>query len=91
LLRRVVQLIAVCDGELKQSNHLRSIITAVTKGVVPAHWQVRAALLSSRDLTSAHVRRSTPSPIPSASVAGSAISCWCVRELCAQIMPCVVA
>ncbi|KAI9204677.1 dynein heavy chain [Polychytrium aggregatum] len=28
----------VCEGQLKQTNHLRALIDSVTKGVIPQHW-----------------------------------------------------
>lgn len=31
-------LVQVCDGTLKQTNHLRALISALTKGVVPHAW-----------------------------------------------------
>ncbi|KAI1728166.1 dynein heavy chain and region d6 of dynein motor domain-containing protein [Ditylenchus destructor] len=32
------QILAVCRGEAKQSNHIRSLISALNKGLVPAAW-----------------------------------------------------
>lgn len=31
-------LVDVCDGKQKQTNHLRMLISSLTKGVVPKHW-----------------------------------------------------
>ncbi|KAJ3090057.1 hypothetical protein HK102_004799, partial [Quaeritorhiza haematococci] len=42
LLKQVRQdlsnLIKVCQGQLKQTNHLRALMSALTKGLVPEHW-----------------------------------------------------
>ena len=35
-------LLEVCSGERKQTNHLRALIAAITKGVVPESWSVYA-------------------------------------------------
>ncbi|CAG8442752.1 1825_t:CDS:10 [Diversispora eburnea] len=29
----------VCDGELKQTNHLRMLLSCLTKGIIPDHWR----------------------------------------------------
>ncbi|CAG8531180.1 10166_t:CDS:10, partial [Acaulospora colombiana] len=29
----------VCDGELKQTNHLRMLLNCLTKGIIPDHWK----------------------------------------------------
>jgi len=29
----------VCRGELKQTNHLRTLLSALTKGTIPTHWR----------------------------------------------------
>ncbi|KAI3615632.1 cytoplasmic dynein 1 heavy chain 1-like [Moniliophthora roreri] len=31
--------VKVCQGELKQTNHLRSLMSALTKGTIPNHWR----------------------------------------------------
>ncbi|TFK30694.1 dynein [Coprinopsis marcescibilis] len=31
--------VKVCQGELKQTNHLRTLISSLTKGTIPNHWQ----------------------------------------------------
>ncbi|KAI0090006.1 dynein heavy chain protein 1 [Irpex rosettiformis] len=31
--------IKVCQGELKQTNHLRMLISSLTKGTIPNHWR----------------------------------------------------
>ncbi|KNF04017.1 hypothetical protein PSTG_02726 [Puccinia striiformis f. sp. tritici PST-78] len=35
----LIELIAVCNGEIKQTNHLRSLIGEITKAMIPAHWK----------------------------------------------------
>ncbi|KAJ3195747.1 hypothetical protein HK101_011181 [Irineochytrium annulatum] len=35
----LVELIAVCDGKLKLTNHTRALVESVTKGGIPAHWR----------------------------------------------------
>ncbi|ORZ40908.1 dynein heavy chain [Catenaria anguillulae PL171] len=34
------QLTLVCEGQLKQTNHLRSLMSALTKGLIPKEWLV---------------------------------------------------
>ncbi|EIW86375.1 dynein heavy chain protein 1 [Coniophora puteana RWD-64-598 SS2] len=31
--------IKVCEGELKQTNHLRTLMSSLTKGTIPNHWR----------------------------------------------------
>jgi dynein heavy chain 1 len=31
--------VKVCTGDLKQTNHLRSLLSALTKGTIPTHWR----------------------------------------------------
>ncbi|KAF8634008.1 hypothetical protein AX15_001182 [Amanita polypyramis BW_CC] len=31
--------VKVCQGELKQTNHLRSLMSSLTKGTIPNHWR----------------------------------------------------
>ncbi|KAF8060992.1 dynein heavy chain protein 1 [Lyophyllum atratum] len=31
--------VMVCQGELKQTNHLRTLMSSLTKGTIPAHWR----------------------------------------------------
>ncbi|KAF8807657.1 dynein heavy chain protein 1 [Phlegmacium glaucopus] len=39
-VRRDLQdIIKVCQGELKQTNHLRTLMSALTKGTIPEHWR----------------------------------------------------
>jgi len=33
------ELIGVCNGEIKQTNHLRSLIGQITKAMIPSHWK----------------------------------------------------
>jgi dynein heavy chain 1 len=33
------QVLAVCSGKQKQSNYLRTLTTALNKGIVPDHWR----------------------------------------------------
>ncbi|TIC37063.1 hypothetical protein E3Q09_01001 [Wallemia mellicola] len=33
-------LISVCKGEMKQTNHLRKLMNDLTKGTVPSHWKI---------------------------------------------------
>ncbi|PLW56951.1 hypothetical protein PCANC_02857 [Puccinia coronata f. sp. avenae] len=33
------ELIGVCNGEVKQTNHLRSLIGEITKAIIPSHWK----------------------------------------------------
>ncbi|CAI2172645.1 16667_t:CDS:10, partial [Funneliformis geosporum] len=43
LLKKIRQDLAdikkVCDGELKQTNHLRMLLNCLTKGIIPDHWR----------------------------------------------------
>ncbi|KAI0033723.1 dynein heavy chain protein 1 [Vararia minispora EC-137] len=43
LLRSVrkdlADIVKVCIGELKQTNHLRTLLSALTKGTIPDHWR----------------------------------------------------
>ncbi|KAF9015424.1 dynein heavy chain [Cyathus striatus] len=32
-------IVKVCQGELKQTNHLRTLMSALTKGTIPDHWR----------------------------------------------------
>lgn len=36
--RDLADVIKVCEGTLKQTNHLRSLLSALTKGTIPSHW-----------------------------------------------------
>ncbi|KAL5535276.1 DYN1_2 [Sanghuangporus sanghuang] len=36
--RDLADVIKVCEGSLKQTNHLRSLLSALTKGTIPPHW-----------------------------------------------------
>ncbi|KAH0590223.1 hypothetical protein H2248_000395 [Termitomyces sp. 'cryptogamus'] len=31
--------VRVCQGELKQTNHLRTLMSSLTKGTIPTHWR----------------------------------------------------
>ncbi|KAF8746268.1 hypothetical protein AX14_000063 [Amanita brunnescens Koide BX004] len=35
----LTDVIKVCGGELKQTNHLRSLMSCLTKGTIPEHWR----------------------------------------------------
>ncbi|KAF8845443.1 hypothetical protein BDN67DRAFT_1065300 [Paxillus ammoniavirescens] len=37
--RDLADVVKVCDGELKQTNHLRSLMSSLTKGTIPTHWR----------------------------------------------------
>jgi len=37
--RDLQDIIKVCQGELKQTNHLRTLMSALTKGTIPDHWR----------------------------------------------------
>ncbi|KAK7029674.1 dynein heavy chain [Paramarasmius palmivorus] len=37
--RDLGDVVKVCQGELKQTNHLRSLMSALTKGTIPNHWR----------------------------------------------------
>jgi dynein heavy chain 1, cytosolic len=37
--RDLGDVINVCEGTLKQTNHLRNLISALTKGTIPTHWR----------------------------------------------------
>ncbi|TFY78308.1 hypothetical protein EWM64_g5702 [Hericium alpestre] len=43
LLRQVCKdladVIKVCEGELKQTNHLRTLMSSLTKATIPSHWR----------------------------------------------------
>ncbi|KIL70572.1 hypothetical protein M378DRAFT_94916 [Amanita muscaria Koide BX008] len=35
----LADVVQVCQGELKQTNHLRALMSALTKGTIPNHWR----------------------------------------------------
>ncbi|KAI0271628.1 dynein heavy chain protein 1 [Gloeopeniophorella convolvens] len=35
----LVDVVKVCEGQLKQTNHLRTLMSALTKGTIPDHWR----------------------------------------------------
>lgn len=35
----LADVVKVCQGELKQTNHLRALMSALTKGTIPDHWR----------------------------------------------------
>ncbi|KAI0063221.1 dynein heavy chain protein 1 [Artomyces pyxidatus] len=35
----LTDVVKVCQGELKQTNHLRTLMSALTKGTIPTHWR----------------------------------------------------
>ncbi|XP_006454562.1 dynein heavy chain protein 1 [Agaricus bisporus var. bisporus H97] len=35
----LADIVKVCRGELKQTNHLRTLMSALTKGTIPEHWR----------------------------------------------------
>ncbi|KAI0793334.1 dynein heavy chain [Abortiporus biennis] len=35
----LADVVSVCDGELKQTNHLRTLMSSLTKGTIPNHWR----------------------------------------------------
>ncbi|KAH9824443.1 dynein heavy chain and region D6 of dynein motor-domain-containing protein [Melampsora americana] len=37
--RDLSDLVLVCDGEVKQTNHLRTLIQELTTGSIPSHWK----------------------------------------------------
>ncbi|CCL98405.1 uncharacterized protein FIBRA_00400 [Fibroporia radiculosa] len=37
--RDLADVIKVCEGALKQTNHLRTLMSSLTKGTIPTHWQ----------------------------------------------------
>jgi len=37
--RELNDVVKVCEGELKQTNHLRTLMSALTKGTIPDHWR----------------------------------------------------
>ncbi|EIN13444.1 dynein heavy chain protein 1 [Punctularia strigosozonata HHB-11173 SS5] len=37
--RDLTDVIKVCQGELKQTNHLRTLMSELTKGAIPTHWK----------------------------------------------------
>ncbi|THH01513.1 hypothetical protein EW026_g1200 [Hermanssonia centrifuga] len=37
--RDLTDVVKVCDGELKQTNHLRTLMSSLTKGTIPTHWR----------------------------------------------------
>ncbi|KAI9572626.1 dynein heavy chain and region D6 of dynein motor-domain-containing protein [Boletus coccyginus] len=37
--RDLADVVKVCEGELKQTNHLRALMSALTKGTIPTHWR----------------------------------------------------
>ncbi|KAF8922147.1 dynein heavy chain [Mucidula mucida] len=37
--RDLSDIVKVCQGELKQTNHLRSLMSDLTKGTIPNHWR----------------------------------------------------
>ncbi|KAJ7596607.1 dynein heavy chain protein 1 [Mycena floridula] len=37
--RDLTDVVKVCQGELKQTNHLRSLMSSLTKGTIPDHWR----------------------------------------------------
>ncbi|KAF9072690.1 dynein [Rhodocollybia butyracea] len=38
--RDLSDVVKVCQGELKQTNHLRSLMSSLTKGTIPNHWRL---------------------------------------------------
>ncbi|KAG9049343.1 hypothetical protein FS837_010557 [Tulasnella sp. UAMH 9824] len=36
--RDLADVVKVCEGSLKQTNHLRTLMSALTKGTIPDHW-----------------------------------------------------
>ncbi|KAJ3856829.1 dynein heavy chain protein 1 [Lentinula lateritia] len=38
--RDLGDVVKVCQGELKQTNHLRSLMSSLTKGTIPNHWRI---------------------------------------------------
>ncbi|KAJ3563761.1 hypothetical protein NP233_g8731 [Leucocoprinus birnbaumii] len=37
--RDLADVVKVCRGELKQTNHLRALMSSLTKGTIPEHWR----------------------------------------------------
>ncbi|KAJ2969557.1 hypothetical protein NUW54_g12935 [Trametes sanguinea] len=37
--RDLADVVKVCQGELKQTNHLRTLMSSLTKGTIPTHWR----------------------------------------------------
>ncbi|GBE78470.1 Dynein heavy chain, cytoplasmic [Sparassis crispa] len=37
--RDLADVIKVCEGALKQTNHLRTLMSSLTKGTIPTHWR----------------------------------------------------
>ncbi|KAG8927614.1 Cytoplasmic dynein 1 heavy chain 1 [Tulasnella sp. 418] len=37
--RDLADVIQVCEGKLKQTNHLRNLMSSLTKGTIPDHWR----------------------------------------------------
>ncbi|THH28428.1 hypothetical protein EUX98_g5757 [Antrodiella citrinella] len=37
--RDLADIVQVCEGALKQTNHLRTLMSALTKGTIPEHWR----------------------------------------------------
>ncbi|KAI0047641.1 dynein heavy chain protein 1 [Auriscalpium vulgare] len=35
----LTDVVKVCEGELKQTNHLRTLMSSLTKGTIPSHWR----------------------------------------------------
>ncbi|KAG6918668.1 hypothetical protein DXG01_012485 [Tephrocybe rancida] len=35
----LADVVRVCQGELKQTNHLRTLVSSLTKGTIPTHWR----------------------------------------------------
>ncbi|OJA07948.1 hypothetical protein AZE42_05923 [Rhizopogon vesiculosus] len=35
----LADVVKVCEGELKQTNHLRTLMSSLTKGTIPTHWR----------------------------------------------------
>ncbi|PFH54718.1 hypothetical protein AMATHDRAFT_72478 [Amanita thiersii Skay4041] len=35
----LADVVKVCQGELKQTNHLRTLMSSLTKGTIPSHWR----------------------------------------------------
>ncbi|KAJ3827585.1 dynein [Lentinula raphanica] len=38
--RDLSDVVKVCQGELKQTNHLCSLVSSLTKGTIPNHWRI---------------------------------------------------
>ncbi|KAI9460162.1 dynein heavy chain protein 1 [Lactarius psammicola] len=37
--RDLTDVVKVCEGQLKQTNHLRTLMSSLTKGTIPDHWR----------------------------------------------------